>query len=145
MAAPYSIMIGFQVSGVFSKGPEKEKVKDVLTEIIKHLYEQDESFHLWSGDNPSEGEPETFEHCISDELEHRKGSMYVIAGVFNYANEEFLKDFCQSISYVFDTTTYLVIEDHSDLSGTPKFHYFTSYGDSNDLTPKVLNMIKRMW
>ena len=88
MAHPVGIAISIRTGGVFSGETDMDDLKKRVPEVAKTLTREGDQVH---------------EGCISDELTACKGSMVVIAGVFNYFGEDIADEFCRKLSKEFGT------------------------------------------
>ena len=88
-----SNMIGIRTGGVFSGKTDMDDLKTRVAKVIARMRDTDDDPPI--GDDPS--------HCMSGELEARKGTYVVIAGVFNYWRFDWAQEFSRQLSAEFGT------------------------------------------
>ena len=86
-------MIGIRTGGVFSDPTDIDDMKTRITRIVAEHVARGE--HIGISDDPS--------YCMSKELTGSKGSMVVLAGVFNYWEFEKASGFAKELSKEFGT------------------------------------------
>jgi hypothetical protein len=88
VAYPVSVVIGIRTGGVFSGATDMDDMGKRILKVAGALSKE--------GHQVREG-------CVSGELTATKGSMVVIAGVFNYFGEDETDEFCRALSKEFGT------------------------------------------